>query len=63
MSDVLRDTSYRVVFDIDDASHHIITKIVDKTSGEVIRQVPTEQTVKLANAMQKLQGMFVNQSV
>ncbi|AQV98918.1 hypothetical protein BJN34_34115 [Cupriavidus necator] len=60
LSEVLRNTSYSVEFEIDDVSHRVITKIVDKTSGEVIRQIPTEQAAKLADAMQQLQGLFLN---
>ncbi|MGO4326847.1 flagellar protein FlaG [Cupriavidus sp. 2TAF22] len=62
LTQVLRMASVSVEFEIDSDSHRIITKVVDKTSGEVIRQIPTEEVIKIANAMQQLQGLFVHQT-
>lgn len=61
LTDALRTASVSVQFEIDSTSHRIITKVMDKTSGEVIRQIPTEELVRISDAMTQLQGLFVNQ--
>ncbi len=62
LADALRTASVSVQFEIDSTSHRVITKVMDKTSGEVIRQIPTEELVRISDAMTQLQGLFVNQT-
>lgn len=61
--DVLKTTSIGLRFEIDDATHKVITKVVDKDTGEVIRQLPSEEVLRFARAIDKLQGMFVSHAV
>ncbi|MFJ1259835.1 flagellar protein FlaG [Cupriavidus sp. CuC1] len=61
LKDVLRATSFNVEFEIDPDTHRVITKVVDKDTGEVIRQLPSEEVMRIAHALQKLQGLFVHQ--
>jgi flagellar protein FlaG len=37
-------------YSVDDKSHRIIIKIVNTTSGELVRQLPSEAAVRLAEA-------------
>jgi flagellar protein FlaG len=46
-------------FSIDDASGMQVVKIVDRQSNEVIRQIPSEEAIQIAQALDKLQGLFV----
>jgi len=62
LTDALRTASVSVQFEIDSTSHRVITKVMDKTSGEVIRQIPTEELVRISDAMTQLQGLFVHQT-
>ncbi len=62
LTDALRNASVSVQFEIDSTSHRVITKVMDKSSGEVIRQIPTEELVRISDAMTELQGLFVNQT-
>lgn len=62
LTEALRTASVSVQFEIDSSSHRVITKVMDKTSGEVIRQIPTEELVRISDAMTQLQGLFVNQT-
>ncbi len=62
LTEALRTASVSVQFEIDSNSHRVITKVMDKTSGEVIRQIPTEELVRISDAMTQLQGLFVNQT-
>ena len=62
LRDVLRTTPFGLQFEIDDVTHKVITKVVDRDTGEVIRQLPSEEMVRIAHAMNKLQGLLVRQS-
>ncbi len=62
LTEALRASSVSVQFEIDSTTHRVVTKIVDKANGEVIRQIPTEEVVRIADALAQLQGLFVNQT-
>jgi len=61
--DVLKTTSIGLRFEIDDKTHRVITKVVDKDTGEIIRQMPNEEVLRVARAIDKLQGLFVSHAV
>lgn len=46
-------------FSVDEASGIRVVKIVDRSSNEVIRQMPSEEAVALAQALDKLQGLLI----
>jgi len=62
VADALRTTSVSVQFEIDHATNRVVTKIVDNASGEVIRQIPNEEVVRIADAMAQLKGLLVHQT-
>ncbi|HOO46924.1 MAG TPA: flagellar protein FlaG [Deltaproteobacteria bacterium] len=52
-----------IQFSIDERSHDIVVKVVDKESGEVIRQVPPENVLRLREHMEKACGLIVEEEV
>ena len=52
-----------ISFSVDGASGVQVVKIVDKQSQEVIRQFPSEEAIRIAQALDKLQGIFVKDKV
>lgn len=46
-------------FSIDQASGINVVKILDTSTKEVIRQIPSREIIQLAQALDKLQGLFV----
>ena len=48
-------------FSVDASSGHSILRVVDPHSGEVIRQLPAEETIRVARAVEYMQSMLVNQ--
>ncbi len=62
LTDALRNTTIGLQFEIDDTTHKVITKVIDRDTGELIRQLPSEEVMRVARAMTKLQGLLVNQS-
>jgi flagellar protein FlaG len=48
-------------FSIDDATGRSVVKVVDSTTNEVIRQIPSEELLAITRSMDKLSGLFVKQ--
>ena len=48
-------------FNIDKDSGQTIVKIVDSTTDEVIRQIPSEEMVAMAKALDQIQGLLIRQ--
>lgn len=46
-------------FSVDETSGIRVVKIIDRNSNEVIRQMPSEEAVALAQALDKLQGLLI----
>ena len=53
--------SVSLQFEIDKDTDKVIVKVVDQANGVVIRQIPTEEVVRIAKVMGKAPGMLVSQ--
>jgi flagellar protein FlaG len=62
LSDTLSETWLNVEYSLDKDTHKIVTKVVNRDTGEVIRQMPTEEMLQVTRTLTKLQGLLVNQS-
>ncbi len=47
-------------FSIDEDTGKMVIKIVDAQTQEVIRQMPSEEAIKIASALGKIQGLLFN---
>ena len=52
--------STSIEFSIDPQHGTTIVKVVDKTTGQLIRQMPSEEMVALAKALDHLKGMLIS---
>lgn len=50
----------RYQFTVDKETNQLVMKVVDVTSGKVIRQIPSEEMVKLAAQMNRMIGIFMD---
>ncbi|GBG12999.1 flagellar protein FlaG [Novimethylophilus kurashikiensis] len=50
-------------FAVDDDVHMTIVKVVDTQTHDVIRQIPSEEVVAIAKALDKIQGLLIKQQV
>ncbi|MDR2613971.1 MAG: flagellar protein FlaG [Candidatus Accumulibacter sp.] len=50
-----------IKFSIDEDSGQTVVKVVDRETEEVIRQIPSEEMLDLAQALDKLQGLLIKQ--
>jgi flagellar protein FlaG len=58
----LQSRSVGLQFEVDQDTDKLIVKVVDRASGEVIRQIPTEEVVRIARVLGKAPGLLVSQS-
>jgi flagellar protein FlaG len=50
-------------FSIDDATGRSVVKVVDSSTNEVIRQIPSEELLAITRSIDKFSGLFVKQKV
>lgn len=59
LTDFVSNIRSEISFSIDENSGTRVVKVLDSQSKEVIRQIPSEEAILLAQALDKLQGLFV----
>lgn len=60
---VYQVASTKITFDVDEATGHSVIRVLDKETGELIRQVPPEELLILAAKMKQLSGLIFSQEV
>lgn len=50
-------------FSIDESTNQLVVKVIDVGTKEVIRQIPSEEMLAIAAALDKVQGLFVQNKV
>jgi flagellar protein FlaG len=55
ISDFVNSNSRQLNFSVDDASNKPVVKVTDANSGEVIRQIPSEEVLELSERLKDLQ--------
>jgi flagellar protein FlaG len=63
INEQLKSANSSIQFSVDDKSNEVIVRIVDRDSGEVIRQIPPESIVRLRERMKDMSGLFVEKKV
>jgi len=53
---ILQTVERNLEFKVDDSTKQIVMSIVDKDTGEVIRQVPSKEMLALAKQIQEMRG-------
>ena len=48
-----------VEFSVDPQHGTTIVRVMDKSTGELIRQMPSEEMIAIANALDQFQGMLI----
>ena len=61
INEVLRQ--YGVEFELSDMPAQIVTRIVDRETGDVLRQIPAEEVLAFAERLEELQGNLVSLKV
>ncbi|RIX44744.1 MAG: flagellar protein [Rhodocyclales bacterium GT-UBC] len=61
MNDFVDGINSSLKFTVDDKSGQTVVKVVDNDTKEVIKQIPSEEVLAMAQAVDKLKGLLVQQ--
>ena len=56
VNSMLQAVNRNLEFKVDDSTNKLVVKIVDSKSGEVVRQIPSEDVLVFMKRMQELEG-------
>jgi len=63
LQEALRHVESRVELSVDEDINQVIFRVVDKESGDLIRQIPSEKVVELARLFSEHSGLFVEENI
>lgn len=55
----LRQMSKNIRFSLDEESGSTIVKVVDSDTGQTIRQIPSEEAIRIQHSLERLQGVLL----
>jgi flagellar protein FlaG len=58
----LESTKRGLGLSYDDSKRTTVVKLTDSNTGEVVRQIPTEQVLKMAHEIDRYKGLLLNKS-
>lgn len=58
---VMQAMSNDLEFSIDEDTNRTIIKVIDQQTNEVIRQLPAKESLEIAKALDKVQGLLIKQ--
>ncbi len=61
INDFLRSNSASLEFQVDSQSGEVLVRVVDSDTNEVIRQIPSEQIIAIAHAIDQMYGLLFKQ--
>jgi flagellar protein FlaG len=57
----LKTLQQGVEFTIDEKSRRTVVKVIDQETKQVLRQMPSQEILDIANALDRLQGLLIRQ--
>lgn len=51
---------YGIEFHLNEFDSRTVTRVIDRDSGETIRQIPSEEVLRIAESLGDLQGRLIN---
>ena len=60
---VVQASARDIEFSVDNSTNDVVVKVVDQATKQVIRQIPSEEMLRIAQALDHLQGLLVKQKV
>jgi flagellar protein FlaG len=62
INESMKGQSVGVQFEVDKDTDKLVVKVVDRVSGELIRQIPSEEVLRIAKLLGKVPGALMDQS-
>ncbi|CAI3807708.1 hypothetical protein GLGCALEP_04798 [Pseudomonas sp. MM221] len=63
IQDFVKASERQLDFSIDDSTGQVVVKVIARQSGEVIRQLPSEEALKLAENLKDANSLLFNTQV
>ena len=63
LNDYAQNLRRDLQFRIDEQVDRVIVTVLDSESGEVIRQIPSEEMLAVAHSLEQAQGLLLNEKV
>ncbi|MBK8386668.1 MAG: flagellar protein FlaG [Candidatus Accumulibacter sp.] len=60
--DFVEPINSNLEFSVDNDTGQLVVKIIDRATKEVIRQMPSEEMLAIAKALDSIKGLFVKQT-
>lgn len=57
-NNALRSMNRELEFQLDPASGQLVTRLIDTSDNEVLRQIPSEEMLRIAEALDRVQGLL-----
>jgi len=61
IEDFVKSVGRSLSFSVDESTGHHVLRVVDPNSGEVIRQLPADETLRIARSIDYFQNVLVHQ--
>ena len=61
INEFLKSSSANVEFMVDGRSSKVIVRVVDSETGQVIRQMPSEEMLAISQALDRMTGLLLEQ--
>ena len=62
LNEAMLQSAQSLQFEIDQDSEQIVVKVIDQSTMEVVRQMPTVEALEMAKAIDKMQGLLIRQT-
>lgn len=53
--------NYGIHFEMNDDADRVVIKVISRDSGEVIRQIPTEEVLRISQHLSEMSGLLVRE--
>jgi len=60
MNELMQNGQRSLNFSVDDSTERVVVKVMDTTTQEVVRQIPTEETLKFAEHLEGMLGLLLD---
>jgi len=61
MNELMRSSNRSLEFSVDDSTENVVIKVMDRDTDEVIRQIPSEETLKFSEFLEGMAGMIFDE--
>jgi flagellar protein FlaG len=55
----LRELAKNIRFSVDEATGSTVVRVVDADTGQTLRQIPSEETLRIQHSLERLQGVLL----